>query len=160
MYLDPIPTANCFHRKAIAMLRQELKTCQASPSPMMSHMQEILSRDIEALVQLMAIRLHFYTGLYDFRIICQNDPSLLAQDIHAHIGPSTWSQEALFPTIESCVRSLEQAATTGVAFFVRTHISSWGFEVVLSKFESAILLAKWIYRFQEVRTPTQGGYWL
>jgi hypothetical protein len=53
---------------------------------------------------------------------------------------------------------LEQPATFGVAFFVRAFVANWGFEAVLSTFESSLLLAQWINTFHTVHVPSPGGY--
>ncbi|KAJ5256831.1 hypothetical protein N7478_012935 [Penicillium angulare] len=143
------------HLHAIAMLTRELDMREANTSQAKIKVPKTLSRDIRALLQLMAIRNHFHGGLYDSHALFRNDASLLASDISTHIGPFAPSLDSTLCLLEDCVRNLEQPATTGVAFFLRTHMSSWGLEIALSTFESALFLAKWINQLQSVAMPSQ-----
>jgi hypothetical protein len=55
-------------------------------------------------------------------------------------------------------RYLEEPANTGVIFFIRSQVSCWSLEKIMTVFESITILASWIYYLDNGNVSSQGKF--
>ncbi|KAH7013015.1 hypothetical protein EDB80DRAFT_680081 [Ilyonectria destructans] len=65
------------------------------------------------------------------------------------------SKQSFLQIMTQNVEILERPATTGVVFFVRAEVNFWGLESLLSSFECAVLISKWIFEFCDGDPPSE-----
>jgi hypothetical protein len=75
------------------------------------------------------------------------------QDYSLKFAPST---NSILLVVDVSINILESPANTGFAFFVRLEASRWGFETVLSVFESAVFLSQWILKSSMEECHSEG----
>lgn len=62
------------------------------------------------------------------------------------------------PAMKEYLCLMEEPANVGFPFYVRMSVSTWGFEMVLSAFYSAILVTTWLSYLVSRRIRSQGQY--
>jgi hypothetical protein len=101
--------------------------------------------DTEALFRLIRVRLAL-NWLYDAgsNVLYSQNSCQLASILYRLPEPRPASLDLLISAISDSVDILEEPATTGMAFFVRSISSYWSIEQLILTFESALLLCKWL----------------
>lgn len=98
----------------------------------------------------------FPTISYRREILSTTGASKLAELLHGELEQPWVVPNDLLCVVEDCVNMLEKPANTGIVFFVRHHASTWSLVSVISVFESAVLLSRWILRFAAETCSNQG----
>lgn len=84
------------------------------------------------------------------------DPTRIASELMNPPSEIHLSSALILPVIEEYVGLMEEPADSGVSFFVRMSASTWGFEMALSVFYSAILVTKWLSHLISRQIRSQG----
>ncbi|KAG7404133.1 Regulatory protein ADR1 [Fusarium oxysporum f. sp. rapae] len=113
--------------------------------------------DTEALFRLIRVRLAFnWPSDAGSNFLYSQSSCQLASILYKLPEPRPASLDLLIPAISDCVDILEEPATTGIAFFVRSISSYWSVEQLVLAFESALLLCKWLSHVHITKIASQG----
>lgn len=118
----------------------------------------VLIDDTEVLLQLALTRAVLHTSHIQVQTMYTPSPSklpALAQD-----GPGPYKALALSSWFDmnELARYLEEPANTGVTFFIRSQVSCWSLEKIITVFESMTILASWICHLDDRNVSSQGKF--
>ncbi|KAH7256034.1 hypothetical protein BKA59DRAFT_466831 [Fusarium tricinctum] len=115
----------------------------------------VLVNDTKVLLQLALTRAVLHTGHVQVQTMYTPSPAklpALTQD-----GPGPYQALALSSWFDmnelACY--LEEPANTGVTFFIRSQVSCWSLEKIMTVFESMTILASWICYLHDANVSSQ-----
>jgi hypothetical protein len=118
----------------------------------------VLVNDTKVLLQLALTRAVLHTGHVQVQTMYTLSPAklpALTQD-----GPGPYQALALSSWFDmnelACY--LEEPANTGVTFFIRSQVSCWSLEKIMTVFESMTILASWICYLHDANVSSQGKF--
>lgn len=139
--------------------RKTARRCLLALQARETSSQEIerLNCDTEIILRLVLVRLAFNAspdlGIGSFYT---RSPLQIANSLFECLAPCSATSDILLLVIRHCIDLLEEPATTGVTFFVRSRTSCWGLESLILAFESNLLLCKWMMQFNSIYVASQG----
>jgi hypothetical protein len=114
---------------------------------------QIQKRDMESLAILASIRQVYLVDMNIYRI-----------GVGKEVAPRTFRQSdkllasthdgKLIDTLSGSISLLQHPADTGFAFFLRHHANTWTLNNILSVFESALFISRWIEELAKTRSYT------
>lgn len=113
-------------------------------------------QDIENLIHIVNLRGCLSTKLIPMEMFGTKSPVQLAEALQDYSVGYVASPKSTLLVVDTSIRLLESPAHTGFAFFVRLEASKWGLEALLSVFESAIFLSRWVLQLSQEERPDEG----
>lgn len=139
--MKPIILTGPISSQATVALQTAMRTAQDSWSNLSRDQR--LWTDARNLACLAKISALLTRDSSQEQILAPAEPAKIAAKLDKMKFDFNTSPDLLLSAVDDCMTFLQKPAETGLVFLMRTEVSTWGLETVITIFYSALFLSKW-----------------